>query len=307
MLTKSGLGGGNLLILAFALVLSCTPSPTEQSAPGEETNGIPPSYIEKAVAIPDLLQSDKSAGFPNGGVAYCAPVAVSNSLLWYDAHGYPNLFEEAASTPGMRVKLAKVLASERYMATRADSGTGHRALVRGVREYVRDRGYTVDGIEYRGMDVKVQEGVARKTVTVDIDWIKRGIIGESAAWIMAGWYTHDPARDEYSRIGGHWLTVVGYGQDAGGNQVPNMLILHDPHPRAGDEFANEHVALEAIPTGTILGYGLPQNATGYHKLTSEMHLRDGADCAILEGAVVLNGLTNHANGTNPTKPSGSQN
>lgn len=96
-----------------------------------------------------------------------------------------------------------------------------------------------------------------------------------------GWYKHDKKKDEYQRIGGHWVTLVGSKE--------NQLILHDPSPRAGKKFSNEYVEYKKIESGKLVGNktGLPTSAHAYIRLGEGMHIKKSADCAIIDGAVLF--------------------
>ena len=81
------------------------------------------AYINE---IPDFTQS-RITGWQYGhGSEYCAPVAVSNSLMWLTNFGS----EQAG--------LAKLLASGRYMNTDIWKGTTTSDLLRGVDAIARD-------------------------------------------------------------------------------------------------------------------------------------------------------------------------
>ena len=49
------------------------------------------SHRTKASQVPDFLQTDREAGFARSGSQFCAPTAVSNSLMWLADHGYEDL------------------------------------------------------------------------------------------------------------------------------------------------------------------------------------------------------------------------
>lgn len=121
------------------------------------------------------------------------------------------------------------------------------------------------------------------------DWIKRGLSGRGAVWLHVGWYDHDASDDEYRRLYGHWVTLVGHGVREDGTPDASVLILHDPSPRAGVEPSNEFVLVEPIASGRLRGRnrGLPRAAKGYLKMTGGMHVRADADVGILDGVVVL--------------------
>ena len=67
----------------------------------------------------------------------------------------------------------------------------------------------------------------------------------------------------------------------------NVLIVHDPAPRAGQSFANEYVQTSMIRSGMLEGKlaGLPRLAKGYLRLGNGMHIKSGADVAIVDGAI----------------------
>ena len=200
------------------------------------------AYINE---IPDFTQS-RITGWQYGhGSEYCAPVAVSNSLMWLTNFGS----EQAG--------LAKLLASGRYMNTDIWKGTTTSDLLRGVDAIARD---LIGGY-------------------VSLHWITDGISRDSAVWLNVGWYQYDRVNDIYHRVGGHWVTLVGY--DA------SILIIHDPAPRAGQSFANEYVYTSRIGGGILTGSlsGLPRPARGYLLLGKGMHLKRIADVAIVDGAV----------------------
>jgi len=248
----------------------------------------PAYYTEKIDSIPDLMQTDKRANFPGGGTQYCSLVAVSNSLMWFDSNGFPDLVQNSGELLTDQIKLVKLLASKSYMNTSLEYGTGTTKLVRGVRKYIQERGYEIAQLEYQGWR-KHPEEIRTRFPVPQLNWIKQGILGNGSIWLNVGWYKYNPSKDEYTRIAGHWVTLVGYGKDGNGQANPEILILHDPSPRTGKGFSNEYATVSRIRSGTLVGewVGLPRSAAGYYKLTGGMHIKRGADFAILDGAVVL--------------------
>ena len=76
----------------------------------DDTQHYPDIYFAD---IPDFPQQNPDSAFEAGGVTYCAPVAVSNSLVWLKGNtdrDYQRL-------------LIKKLASQTYMSTSPYSGT----------------------------------------------------------------------------------------------------------------------------------------------------------------------------------------
>jgi C-terminal processing protease CtpA/Prc len=235
-----------------------------------------------------LTQTDKKANFPGGGSQFCCLVSIANSLMRLDSNGFQNLVENSGSPFDDQVKLVKLLSSKRYMDTSLTNGTGTTKLMRGVKKYIQDRGYEIAQLEYEGWRKHPQEMQTRFPVP-RLSWIKEGILGNGAAWLNAGWYKYNSSKDEYIRIAGHWVTLVGYGKDKNGKLNQNCLILHDPSPRAGKTFSNEYAIVDKIDTGTLVGkwVGLPRSAVGYYKLGGGMHIKNEADVAIIDGAITL--------------------
>jgi C-terminal processing protease CtpA/Prc len=250
--------------------------------------GQPIYYTKNIYSIPDLTQTNKKANFPEGGKQYCSPVSISNSFMWFDSNGFPNLVQNSGDLFADQVKLVNLLASKSYMNTNLEYGTGTTNLIRGVRKYIKERGYEIEKLEYQGWR-KHPEEIHWSSSLPQLDWIKQGILGNGTVLMNVGWYKYNANEDKYTRIAGHWVTLVGYGKDEKGKADPNILIIHDPSPRAGKKFSNEFVLVSKIHNGKLIGnwVGLPRNADGYYKLTEGMHIKQGADYAILDGAVVL--------------------
>jgi hypothetical protein len=121
----------------------------------------------------------------------------------------------------------------------------------------------------------------------DLDWIKKGLLGDSAVFLNIGWYEHPDQIDSYRRIGGHWVTLVGFGIDENGKPDPDILIVHDPASKAGSTPVNEFVRVERIPEGRLSGVNGIHKAAGFLKVVRGMRIDGKADCAILDGVVVL--------------------
>jgi hypothetical protein len=243
------------------------------------------AYIDKIGEIPDYLQVDLSyGGFPGGGTQYCGPVATSNPLMWLDDHGYDEIIANTADRNEDQHDLIESLGSSTYMDTSTDSGTSPYMLLLGLDNYLRDAGYSGYSLLYQGWRnvlPEYQTGVE----TVDLQWVKREVEGNTAVILNVGWYLYDAGTDTYTRDGGHWVTLVGYNHDGTGYHL-DFLVLHDPSPLAGISFADEFVRLEPIESGTVQN-GTARSATGLYKLTDGMHMRPTIDYGILEGAVLL--------------------
>lgn len=224
------------------------------------------SNTEFIDAIPDFTQSRIAEPAYAYGAELCAPVAVSNSLSWM------------TNTRSRQDEMVKLLASRDYMNTNIHRGTSTRNLLGGVHAIAMDLFGGYNSLEYQGW----KKHPARFSTGVkipDIDWITGGIARDSAVWLNVGWYRYDRRHNVYHRVGGHWVTLAGYDGD--------VLIIHDPAPRAGLSFANEYVHISRIENGYLADRKsrLFRPATGYPLLGQGMHVKSIADVAIIDGAV----------------------
>lgn len=241
------------------------------------------------VEAPDLLQTDPRGGYAKGGMWYCAPAALATGLVWMERRGFGGLLEASEEPLEAQFGLVRALASARYLDTDLTRGTGAGLVLEGLSRYLRDRGYGGHSLLYQGWRLHPRHHSAGES-RPSLGWIKRGVgDAESVVWLNLGWYAHDPREDTWRRLGGHWVTVVGYGVDAAGRADPEVLLLQDPAPRAGDAPAVEHVRFVLLRGGTLTGSreGLPRSAAGYYVTSEGMHVRAGATAAILDGAVWL--------------------
>ncbi|MFP5212435.1 MAG: hypothetical protein ACLGPL_03570 [Acidobacteriota bacterium] len=250
---------------------------------------IPPAFTVKMNAIPDQAQTDPSANFPHGGVHLCGPCAVSNSMVWLSDHGYRKLVPEGNGGKTSQIDLVRLLGSDRYVGTTMEKGSSPEQIMLGVSRFLKDRGYDYERMQYQGWrqhSAQFSTGVT----TPDLNWIKAGMLGNSAVWLNLGWYLYDEAKREYRRTGGHWVTMVGYGVDEHGTANDSVLIVHDPFPRNGMAPSNDYLHLERInddamiqsreaPPGGI-------SAKGQYRLTRGIAMKTGAR-ALLDGAIIL--------------------
>ena len=245
------------------------------------------SFTDRLDSIPDIVQTDPKAHFPYGGVHYCAPCAISNSLVWLGENGYAKLLPKGDGRMRIQVELAKLLASRKYMDTTLEWGTSPAAVLQGISKYLKDCGYEYKQLSYQGwrrVPGKFNTGVSDP----DPEWIKSGLKGDSAVWLNVGWYKFNPGKKEYVRMGGHWVTLVGFGADENGMEDPDVVIIHDPGANThGCQLCNDYIRLQSIESGSLIGgTGTKYNAAGFYRMTGGMRAY-GKITALLDGAIRL--------------------
>lgn len=254
-----------ILSLVLSLLLVSLPASAERRA-----------HRARIAGTPDFLQTDREAGFAKSGSQFCAPTAVSNSLMWLAANGYDELRPAGGSK---RAQIAMIRGLSRAMKTSPSIGTDAAQLLRGVEAYVTEAGYELGELSYEGW--RPVPGDYEAGEFPDLDDIRNAIDDEqSAVWLNVGWYTWDDESEEYERNGGHWVTVVGYAGDD--------LLIHDPSPAAGSGVRTQRITLEELADGSLTGKqpNLPRSAAGYYEVGGEMAVAAGRTC-ILDGAVFL--------------------
>lgn len=254
------------LIAALALTLLATAAAAQDA------------HRSKASSTPDFMQTDREGGFAGSGSQYCAPTAVSNSLMWLAANGYEEL-RPAGNQKRSQIALIRTLGGGDYMKTSPSAGTDVAQLLNGVEAYVTEAGYGISELSYQGWRPVPGDYLAGKFP--DLDAIRTAIADDtSAVWLNVGWYSWDEEREEYVRNGGHWVTVVGYDGDD--------LLIHDPSPAAGSAKRTQTITLEELSEGRLTGRtpNLPRSAAGYYEVGGEMAVASGKTC-ILDGAVFL--------------------
>jgi len=278
-------------------------------------NAAPDMYLEKVESTPDMSQKDGIGYLPENGKGYCAPVAVSNAFVWLAENGFPELVPSTGDRKMSQIRVAAFLGESQYMKTDSKKGTGPSRVLRGVSRYITEKGYPYK-LQYQGWRKHPKEfdtGVS----TPDLDWVKKELLGKSAVWLNVGWYNYDPANASYNRIGGHWMTLVGFGKDRDNKPNKNMLIIHDPAARTrrtkpthrhilateiqstdsdqkptlnmNTASYHERMSISQTQDGDAEenGIGLPRSAEGFYKLTGQLYIQKKAGFAILDGVVVL--------------------
>jgi hypothetical protein len=241
-------------------------------------SALPKQCTEKVAVMPDLCQTHKAfASLPQQGKFWCCPAAFANALIAMDGCGYESLFSGEVSSEEHQLALLAELGGKRYFRT-AKEGTSPIRAMHGIRRFVQDRGYAV-AIQWQGWR---QGGEFSRGDRVDPRWLAEGVLGDSNVVLNVGWYKHDQAKELYSRIGGHYVTLAGYRND--GDET--AYLIHDPSSRSGAGKVTHDVHLVPIPSGRLAPWKRYEgrSAVGYFFLQGIVAKRT-ADVAILDGAI----------------------
>ncbi|MFY0611738.1 MAG: C39 family peptidase [Hyphomicrobiaceae bacterium] len=222
--------------------------------------------------IPDVTQTAARGPAYGDGQQFCAPAAAANSLSWLAGSG------DAEA-------LMRKLSSNEFMNTSLKNGTGASGFLRGVGRYARATFGSYKRLELRGWrSLKGNLKNLRGSETITPEWLAKGVGRKSTVWMNIGWYKYRKSTNAYWRIGGHWVTLVGYDFTKS-----TQLIIHDPAPRAGAGFKNHFLVISTVDSGTLQGrkQRLPRPAVGSIRIERGLHIKPGATVALIDAAIRL--------------------
>jgi hypothetical protein len=219
--------------------------------------------------IPDLSQRQSPAVLPGGGEMLCAPVAVSNSLVWLEGN----------YDPAYQLQLVRKLARPEFMNTNLETGTGVFGVLVGVIQYLRETGREYRQLSYAGW--RNVPNHFRQALQPDLDWLLSGLHEDGAVWLNLGWYFLNE-NGRYQRRGGHWVTLVGYRDDS--------LMINDPGPWADHMPGTQSVRFTTMGDGELQTKEGPRHrvvAKGFMLLNNKVPVPNPGDMTIVDGAVLL--------------------
>lgn len=227
--------------------------------------------------FPDFSQTDPALGLPGGGTHYCVPVATANALVWYaKERGYTDLLPVRGLSMTEKVSaVAKKLGTSRYMSTAPKGGTSHVKFMSGLSAFIADAGYS-SKIFFQGR-WRLPSKYGRIDVAAPaLETIQDKFSSGSAVFLSIGYYQHGDRPGELKRLGGHFVTVVGYGVDERGNVDRDMVVLHDPGDRRSPNVKKRYLRLEKLRNGRFVDRrGGETDASEHLKISEGMRLRDG--------------------------------
>jgi len=269
----------NSVILAVLIVIMLLLSGPAQAA----------SYdTSRMDQFPDFSQTDPALGLPGGGTHYCVPVATANALVWYaKERGYTNLLPVKGMSMTEKVStVARQLGDSRYMSTAPKGGTSPVKFMQGLSAYISDAGYS-SKITYRGRWAMPGKFGRIEVAAPDIYSIQDKFSSGSAVFLSVGYYKEGDRPGELKRIGGHFVTVVGFGIDKNGNVDRDVVVLHDPGDRRSPDVKKRYLRLEQMRANRFINRrGDESDASEHLKVTGGMPLRRGI-VGVIDAVVAL--------------------
>ena len=162
--------------------------------------------------------------------SFCGPTAVSNGIIYWTKNGYPDL-----NPMNSQVEMVKVLGSEEYMNA-FNGGTNLYNLCKAVNMYLKENGSKLKKAYIRHIGKPSYSNSLEKASYVDVkyyqksidpNFYKKNLINPKSLQILL-WGKYKMEKGGLVRVGGHYVTVVGYGLDEKDKPNKNMLIIHNP-------------------------------------------------------------------------------
>lgn len=243
--------------------------------------------VEKISEIPNICQTCYPKLVRWGGEPHCAPASVSNSIFWLSKNGFPNLLPFVDLDQNVaQAKLLNLLGDT--MGTTDTEGTSPYKVMNGLKKYLDSKNVVYKKMAATGWR-DVPSFVERKTEWPSLSWVQQGIKTAHSVWILVLWTRYNEKKDRYEIFGGHWVTIVGFGKNESGLTDKNILVIHDPAPRAQRR--------NYFSTATILSHGIvyeedrstisPKDAKGAISLSGDFVFKPTASHGIVVGAYYL--------------------
>lgn len=209
---------------------------------------------------------------------YCGPTSLANGITYLSQNGYPNLIKGKNN-----IETINLMAEYLHTGT---LGTTTNNLCSGLKNVLKDSGYTYKSIEYQGLRA-VDSEFSKGTLAPNLNWIKAAVEKKGIVLLNIGIYKKE--NNNYQRKWGHWVTVVGHGFD-GKKKNPDTLIIQDPYQ---ENKGNNYFTLEKINEGLLIPSAkddeitLNQNAQDYYKINSDIPYLKKDEIPILNGVIAL--------------------
>jgi hypothetical protein len=233
---------------------------------------------DRHMTMPDFCQGDTRLGkLPRSGASYCGPAALSNTLMWLDANGFPKLVKDRADPNEKQFELIRLLGTEKYLKTDPVTGTKPKNLAYGIEHYGKEAGYSVK-VETMNWRSKVRR-IGR---VMDRDWVIKALGNGGHVLLNIGWCLD--RGDHYHRAGGHFVTIA----DVKGPAEAPVFLVHDPAKRDGLKKRTVECRFVPLPADRQLKLksGTAISTKEFYELRGVTVKKDH-DLAIIDGALVF--------------------
>src|SRR5437868_419335 len=137
---------------------------------------IPAYFDQSASEVPSICQSCYPKIVQWGGKPYCAPAAVSNSLVWLSRNGYPSLQPFHDEDP-LQAQARLMNRLGQIMGTSENGGTSPKQVLAGLKLYLEENHVKYQRLASVGWR-SVPDYVPVDKPIADLSWIKEGTLGK---------------------------------------------------------------------------------------------------------------------------------
>lgn len=217
---------------------------------------LPKSVTAPAAQTPDISQKELANAF------YCAPCAGANLLYQFEERGLMGLPQRFTSAAGQaewieaRRRLALRLGESQFMETFQYKGTNRYRLVQGLDRFLRNECDAELESKYLGVrhyDRSRLEKPARGSMSATVGipqlkHLKQSLADGCGVIILFGSYKPNPKQGgRLERVGGHYVSAVGFGKNSRGLDDESCIILHDSNDsHLGKKFVRAQAADEEV-------------------------------------------------------------
>lgn len=176
-----------------------------------------------SLSVAALTSDVSQKGMPNGN--YCAPCAAANLISQFASR------KKIGTTTDAR-GLALELGDSEHMQTISRNGTNRYRLVNGLHRWLSEQApqnellvqYTgVRPYDKQHLDSAVRKSTVAQTGIPSVYDMVDGLQTKKGVAILFGSYREDEATGKLTRLGGHYVAVVGVEHD----EQQTTIVLHD--------------------------------------------------------------------------------
>jgi hypothetical protein len=215
--------------------------------------------VRKSKQTACFWQRDPKADFDNEGRNHCAPVAISDGLVYLTTtRGFEDLVDSTDHEG--QIDLINELAEA--MDTDPQEGTNPDKILTGLVSYVKERGYSFERLElstWRGVSSRNKKYLVG--TKPNLNWLTAAAKDPDVVQIFNfGWY-HKGSDGSYTRRSGHWVNVVGTGPQA------LQFSVHNPMLQPARQKTDTGIVLKRVDNNFVMasGNGKKTNMTGYYQ------------------------------------------